>query len=289
MLIDSRPLNNGIAYKDLSCNEPNKSIDFLYQSRGWGLTLSSKHEQKEIFRAFKKILKSRKISYSELAKRTSSAESTIKRIFAIEECSISRMVELLNAVNLSLVDLVEVMASTQTEVSSFSHDAEVFFAEHLEYFMFYRKLFHHQDVATVQRRMGITRQQTTRYLRKLDELGIIEWRSEDRVRFVYKEFLRFREDGSLKLAVYRDWAPKFHTLVVQRMLEPNYNLRLFSLRCTPELKASFMQDFSELVDDFIRRADRETRAFPNQVNSMAVSLAVGPFRIGLDDSDYDHI
>lgn len=249
--------------------------------------MSSSHDQKEVFRTFKTILKSRKITYAELAERTSSAESTIKRIFAIEECSLSRLIELLDAVNLSLVDLVEVMASTKTEVSSFSYEAETFFAQELDYFMVYRKLFHHKDVATVERRMGLSRQQMTRYLRKLDSLGIIEWRAGDQLRFVHKEFLRFRDDGPLKLAVYRDWAPKFHAMVVQRMLEPDYSLRLFSLRCSPELRASFMQEFNGIVDDLIRRADLETRASPNLVNSMAVSLAVGPFRIGLDDSDYD--
>lgn len=243
-------------------------------------------EPAQLFTAFKTVLKQRKVTYGDLAERTGTSVSAVKRIFSIEECSLSRLVELLGAVDLSLADLMAFAAESKVEVSHFSVEAEEFLAESIDYFFFYRKLFHHRDVEAVRRRQGLTRQQTIKYLRKLDDLGILKWLPDDRIQFSHSEFLRFREGGPLKRAVYRAWLPRFHQTVLDRMESPDYGLRLFSARCTPELKQSFTAEFADLAESFMKRATLDQKTQPDRLESFAVSLATGPFRVGLDDSDY---
>jgi hypothetical protein len=71
------------------------------------------------------------------------------------------------------------------------------------------------------------------------------------------------------------------------MNDGRHLLRLFSGRCTEELKASFLKEYEDLVERFVRRATLETKTQPNAVKSVAVSLAMGPLRVGLDDCDFE--
>ena len=238
-----------------------------------------------LFWAFKAILKERKLTYAELARRIGKSESTIKRVFSIEECSLGGLMELLNSVELSFSDLITYAEQKRIDATEFSVVAEEFLAGSLDYFFIYRKLFHHKNVATVRRRENLSAAQMTKYLKKLDELEIIKWLPGDLIHFNHGEYIRFRSDGPLKAAVYKAWAPKLHSLVLANMNQPEHTLRLFSARCTPELRQIFLDDFEELVDRIVKLASLEARTNPTRVRSMGVSLAVGPIRIGLDAND----
>ncbi len=246
----------------------------------------SASEKAVLFAALKAVLKERKVTYKDLAERTGTSESSIKRLFSIEECSLSRLTDILGAVDIALMDLMEYASQRRIDVSAFTLETEAFFAESLDYFFIYRKLFHHRSVAEVMRRENLTRAQMTKYLRKLDELDIVKWLPEDRIQFLHGEYLKFRDDGPLKTAVYKAWAPKLHDAALKNMGDGAHGLRLFSARCTPELKADFQRELEELVARFIRRASIELKTQPAAVEPLAVSVAMAPLRVGLDASDF---
>ncbi len=246
----------------------------------------SASEKSLLFAALRAVLKERKVTYKDLAERTGTSESSIKRIFSIEECSLTRLTNLLGAVDIALMDLMEYASHRRVDVTAFTLETEAFFAESLDYFFIYRKLFHHRSVAEVTRRENLTRPQMTKFLRKLDELSIIKWLPEDRIQFLHAEYLKFRDDGPLKAAVYKAWAPKLHAAAVRNMGDGAHTLRLFSARCTPELKADFQRELEDLVDRFIRRASLELKTQPAAVQPLAVSIAMAPLRVGLDEVDF---
>lgn len=69
------------------------------------------------------------------------------------------------------------------------------------------------------------------------------------------------------------------------MGDGDHELRLLSARCTPELKGDFVREFEALVERFIRRASLEIKTRPTGVRPLAVSLAMAPLRVGLDEWD----
>jgi transcriptional regulator with XRE-family HTH domain len=235
-------------------------------------------EKTMIFQAFKTLLKERGVTYSDLAERTRSSESTIKRIFSLEECSLTRLVEMLDTVGLSLSDVVAFAAEKKVESSTFSIEAEEFLARSLDYFFVSRKLFHHRSVTEVRRREKLSQAAMTKYLKKLDDLKVLKWMPEDKIHFLHADFLRFRDDGPLKKAVYKAWAPKLHALALNNMGDGRHTLRLFSARCSQDLQKMFYLEFEELIDSFLKRAALEQRTQPNKLDSIAL-------RVGLDMSD----
>ena len=135
--------------------------------------MSEQKERHELFIAFKSILKQRRISYRILAEKTEMAESTIKRIFSLEECSLSKLIKIANAVDLSLQDLVTVSEKKSVDASSLSIEAEKFLAKNLEYFYFYRKLFFFKEVTLLKEEYKMNMNQIHKYLKKLDALKIM--------------------------------------------------------------------------------------------------------------------
>lgn len=242
-------------------------------------------EKTRLFSALKGILKDRKLTYKDLAEKTSSSESSIKRIFSIEECSISRLTDLLAVAEITLTDLMEYASQREVDVATFDMETEEFFSENLEYFFFYRKLFHHRTLAETRKRGKYTAAQSAKFLRKLDDLGIIKWLPDDRVQFLHPEYFKFRDDGPLKATVYKAWAPMLHNAAVSKMGDGQHMMRIFSARCTTDLRDEFFREFEDLVDRFFRRASLEIKTQPTKVRPLAVSLALAPLRVGLDESD----
>ena len=62
--------------------------------------------QARIFETLKTVLRARKITYAELARRLETSEPTIKRVFAARDDKLSRIVEICDALGLSLEDVV---------------------------------------------------------------------------------------------------------------------------------------------------------------------------------------
>jgi len=180
---------------------------------------------------------------------------------------------------------MEYASQRRVEVETFSLEVEEFFASSLDTSFIYRKLFHHRSVEAVQRREKITNAQMTKYLKKLDELGIIKWLPGDRIQFLQTEYMKFRDDGPLKDAVYKAWVPKLHKFAIDRSGDGDHVLKVFSARCSLDLRADFLREFGDLVERFIKRAAVEIKTQPSTVKPFAASLATAPLRVGLDEWD----
>ena len=192
---------------------------------------------------------------------------------------------MLAVADISLTDLMVYASQRQIDVATFSNETEEFFATNLDCFFFYRKLFHHRTVAETRKRGKYSAAQIAKFLRKLDEMEIVKWHPDDRVQFLYPEYFQFRNEGPLKVAVYKAWAPKLHDAAVRNMGDTEHELRLFSARCTNDLKDEFLREYEDLIDRFFKRASLEIKTQPTKVRPLAVSLAMAPLRVGLDDSD----
>lgn len=243
------------------------------------------HEQRErheLFNAFKSILKQRRISYKDLAEKTEMAESTIKRIFSLEECSLSKLLDIAKAADLSLQDLVTISEKKSVEASSFSLEAETFLAKNLDHFYFYRKLFFFKTVASLKEKCHLSTSQIHKYLKKLDALNIIEWLPNDKIRFLQPSFLQFRSDGPLKFAVYRDWTPNFHERVLAHMGDGDHFMYVFSGQASDAARSEFLIELQQLAKEFLKRAAFEQKIQPKLVRPVGFSFSSGPYRVGLE-------
>ena len=245
--------------------------------------MQESQDKKMLFDAFKEILKKRSVSYKVLSKKTGMAESTVKRIFSIEECSLSRLIQLSGAIDLTLHDLVTYAENRNINFSTFSLEAEAYLSKNLSYFFFYRKIFQYKCLKTLLEKESLKKSQVIKFLKKLDQLNIIKWLPEDKIHFLHPSFLRFKEDGPLKESVYRYWFPQFCEKVLLNMQQDNHHLKIFSVKASKESRNEFLSNYNELVNSFLKKASLDIKTQPQNVQPVGVSLAVGPYRVGLDE------
>lgn len=244
--------------------------------------MQEQRERHELFNAFKSILKQRRISYRDLAEKTEMAESTIKRIFSLEECSLSKLILIAEAADLSLQDLVAVSEKKSVEASNFSLEAETFLAKNLDHFYFYRKLFFLKNVKLLKEECNMSMSQIHKYLNKLDALKIIEWLPSDKVRFLHPRFLQFRSDGPLKFAVYRDWIPNFQRRVLNQLGNDDHFMYVFSAQASDTARTEFLIDLQQLSKNFLKTASFEQKTQPQLVKPVGFCISAGPYRVGLE-------
>ena len=199
----------------------------------------------------------------------------------MKECSLSNLLTLLSAANLTIQDLVTYLKDRQIKTSFLSEEAEKYFSKKISDFYLYRRLFIEKDLDVFKKKEGLNLRETRRLLKNLDALEIIKWLPEDRIQFCHSGFLKFRENGVLMKAFYRSWIPQFSKTVLQRMTDDSHGVRVFSCRSLPASQNWFLTEYQNLVEDFLKKASIEAKTQPEKTRPFGASLLNGPYRVGL--------
>ena len=231
-----------------------------------------------IFRALKSQLKSRKVSYAELAKRTEMSEANVKRIFSEEACSLARLSQFCDAIKVSLSDLVRSAADTTPEYFLLPKAAEAFFADNLDYFVFYRQLEHEQTTEAMQEANDLSPKEMNRYLKKIEELGLIERQPGDKIKLMQKGYLRLPTESRLQQNYFRRWLPQFFEKVM--VANDRHFVKIFSTGLSEKNRKELVRDLEDIAKKYQERGYFDQTKGSTPVEPVGVCIGVGPYRVG---------
>lgn len=236
------------------------------------------NETSTIFYALKKQLKARKVSYAMLATRTGMSEANVKRIFSTETCTLARLTEICGAIDLSLAALMRAAAETEPEIFTLPKAAEDFFADHLDYFVFYRQLEHGHGVEELQEKNGLSAKELSRYLKKIEELGLIERLPGDRIKLLHQGYLHLKPNSRLQSKYFRRWVPYFFERVMQP--EEKHFVKIFSTGLTEKNRRELLRDLEDVAKKYQERGYFDQKTGSNPFEAVGVCIGVGPYRVG---------
>ncbi|MCX6125071.1 MAG: helix-turn-helix domain-containing protein [Proteobacteria bacterium] len=101
------------------------------------------HEQiqfSEIAKVLKKLLRKKGISYKQIAERLKLSESSIKKLFVSEDCSIQRLAMICDLIDIDIVDLMVGVKGNEPVTFKMSNSQQLFLLENEECFELYWKL-----------------------------------------------------------------------------------------------------------------------------------------------------
>lgn len=128
----------------------------------------------EITTALKSALKSKGVTYKEVADKLALSEKTIKRLFRDKDCSLSRLNDICELIGLSLYDLLDFAKNYQEPLVKLSHEQQVYLGAHPYHFNFLILLTTDHSLEQIQKTYGLSDMSLFRYLRNLDHQGFIE-------------------------------------------------------------------------------------------------------------------
>lgn len=159
--------------------------------------------QARIFETLKAVLRARKITYAELARRLGTSEPTIKRVFAARDDKLSRIVEICDALDLSLEDVVAQAKRTKVTPISLGDRIEAQLADDPSLFHFFILLHDGMPDQEIARQFDLGAGGALRLGQKLERLGLAEVQISGRIRLLLEHPIQFRRDGPLHRALIK--------------------------------------------------------------------------------------
>ena len=128
----------------------------------------------EITQSLKIALKSRGMTYRDLAKKIQVSEQTVKRLFKDKDCSLSRLNQICDAIDLSVYDLLEYAKHHTEPLAYLTPEQEHYLNEHVAHFYFLYFLTSKHTLEDIQATYNLRDIQIYQIMRDLQEQGFID-------------------------------------------------------------------------------------------------------------------
>lgn len=155
----------------------------------------------EVFETLKGALRARNLTYADLAERIGCSEPTIKRIFANRDTKLSRLVEICDALDLRLDDIVAQAKRTDPSPVELSDQVELQLSEDPSAFHLFLLLREGLTAVEIAEQFDLTGDAVFNVGMRLERMGLVEVQKNDRLKLRNNGPIRFRRDGPLNRAL----------------------------------------------------------------------------------------
>jgi transcriptional regulator with XRE-family HTH domain len=160
--------------------------------------MTSKARTSTLVAALKGALKSREITYRELAKKLDLSEASVKRLFAEETFTLRRIEDICNVLEIDFFELARLARGASADTDEMTIKQEEALAKDPRLLGMFYLVFNEQTIETIERNYDLTRAECLTLLLQLDKLGLIELGTNDAIRLKVPRSLRLRSDGPIR-------------------------------------------------------------------------------------------
>lgn len=215
-----------------------------------------------IFDNFKSTLKQKNMTYADLAKKLDLSESGVKKIFISNDCSYSRLNEISEALEISLIDVLSSSLDNEIKEVRFTLEQEKYFIKHPVLFSFFWKLIQEREsVESIKNEFKLSEKEVFLFLKKLDDFGIIELHAKEIIKIPKMEKVVWKGNGPLMKWIKTEWPKKIiQDVLAKEKQDPleHYSLRYYKL--TKKSQEELVLAISNLNNEFSERALREIKS-----------------------------
>lgn len=148
----------------------------------------------------KRSLRSRGITYAELAKRLGMAEQSVKRMFSLGAFTLRRLEQILEALDMDLYELAKSARKNDAGPAELSLEQEKALAADEKLLSVFWLLLNGWTVTRIAEAFAVSPAQLALACARLDRVGLIEWGPRERVRMRVTKDFRWRAGGPVKRA-----------------------------------------------------------------------------------------
>lgn len=218
----------------------------------------------------KKILKIKKIKYAHLAEQMGMSESSVKRLMSADDAPLSKIESLCEIAGISFFDLVDLCKEEKLEFYRLTKEQAKYFAHNPHYFEFFTLLYEQRKtVSQIKENFGLTKKSVMLYLKKLEELKLLERHPHDKVVFLIKGSIDISEIEGLGRHLISKSLDTFKDVVLTPELLENLKkegregtLHISESHLRKESAALLMADLKEFMQKIHKISTREKKVYP---------------------------
>jgi transcriptional regulator with XRE-family HTH domain len=148
--------------------------------------------------ALKRELKSRGITYAEVAKRLGMSEASVKRMFAHKEFTLSRLDAICELAGLEFSELARTIAPQDAVISQLTYEQEKEFVQNHRLMLVALCTLNHWTLEQIAERHDLALPECIRLLARLDKLKFIELLPNNRIKLLVSRAFSWIPDGPIQ-------------------------------------------------------------------------------------------
>lgn len=204
------------------------------------------------FARLKQILKSRKITYRQLADKLSLSEPTVKRLFIEQDCKISRLIEICEVLNIELSDVLQKNKKLPI-AKPLSKNAEELLATNPNLFYLFMLLLDERPVKEIQQMYNLSETMMWKYLRKLQSVDLIEIGPNNVIDFTISLPVNIKQCEKLQ-PLFIDLKSRFIKASLDKANHLHGDFKTASRAMRPESINILIKELNSLYDKFCLQA-----------------------------------
>lgn len=217
----------------------------------------------------KKALKAKGITYLDVAKHLSMSEAGVKRFFSHNSMTLDRFEKICKLAGVSIEKLAAGIGSEKAQnTHQYTLEQENLFASEPICLALFDLLLNGKTIKDITKVKGISISKTHHLLKKIENVGLIEWMPKDKVKVLVKN-VQWRENGPLRRAFLEAAKNEFlnHSFTQK---EDFFKFQIFSL--TPNSRTALIKELKELLQKYMDISSSENQ-LGFKLDSIGVVLA----------------
>jgi len=243
--------------------------------------MASKARTSTLIGALKGALKSRNLTYRELARRLQLSEASVKRLFAEETFTLKRVEEICNVLEIDFFELARMARGASAGTDEMTVKQEEALAKDPRLLGMFYLVFNDWTVESILDTYEISRTDCTRLLLQLDKLALIELGVNDTLRLMVPKTVRLRVNGPIQQGHGKTVVNDFLQADFARVGGYfRFEFRELSRASVTHLERKLerlTQEFHELaeLDSYLPSDQRQTTGMALGVRPWVISLVTG--------------
>lgn len=160
--------------------------------------MTSKAHTSTLIRALKATLKSRSLTYEDLAKRLQLSHASVKRLFAEETFTLKRIEDICKVLEIDFFDLARLARGASADTEEMTTAQEQALANDASLLGMFYLVFNEWTVEAILDAYDIGKADCTKLLLQLDKLRLIELGANNVVRLKVPKTVRLQRDGPIR-------------------------------------------------------------------------------------------
>ncbi len=223
-----------------------------------------------VFESLKAHLKARGMTYLDVAKALKVSEGTVKRIFAARNCTLDRLDQLCEVVEVELADRARGTPRESRLVTRLTAEQEEELISDPALLLVAVSALHQMSIAEIVQLFELQEAQCVKLLLRLEHIGFLELHEKNRIRLRIARTFSWIPDGPIMRYV-KSQMPDFFDHAFTALGEL---MRRIKVRLSPEAQVALLRQIEQIAREYSEQHNADAHLSLDQRPAVSVLLAV---------------
>ena len=228
--------------------------------------------------ALKKCVKSRGLTYGELARKLGISEPTVKRLFSRGSFTLARIEQILRVLDLELHEVARMSRSAGDGAAELALEQEAALAADEKLMSVFWLLLNDWRFEEILEEFAVSRTELTVAFARLARAGLIDWGPGERARLRLPKDFQWRAGGPVKKAYGARVTAEF---LRSRFAEPLETLRFETREISAESAAVIQRRLERVAAEFAELAEIDSTLPARKRVGVGLLVAARPWRFSI--------